>query len=160
MQNDLDLILKPFEDTISWKKNGSIEDRVEHCLSQYRNLADNAIFECRGLVNDVKSQFKALEIVIEGLTSEGMNHGQKRVIANHLITMLRAMVDKLDNAKFEYNVGMLDRYNFFRTNTPERRLHEKLSQLSNTVSQQDAILNALGKKYPEIFKELDGTLPF
>lgn len=156
----LETIVADYEKTLSWKRGGPIEDRVAHCLGQYRQIADNAIHEAKGFLEDVKTQFKALEIIIEGLTSEGLNHTHKRVIANHIITMLRGMVDKLDQAKYEYNTNVLERYNFFRSYTPERKLYEDRAALSQRVSQQDALLNELSKTYPEIFATLTGQQPF
>jgi flagellin-specific chaperone FliS len=161
MENNLEqleTIVSEFENTLKWKRGGSIEERVSHCLNQYRQIADNAINEAKGFLEDSKTQYKALEIITEGLTSEGLNHTHKRIIANHIITMLRSMVDRLDQAKYEYNTNVLERYNFFRSNTPERKLYEDRANLSLRVQQQDAFINDLKGKHPDIFKDSD--LPF
>lgn len=147
----LEAIVSGFEKTLSWKNGGSIEERVSHCLNQYRQIADSAINEAKGFLEDSKTQYKALEIIVEGLTSEGLNHTHKRVIANHIITMLRSMVDRLDQTKYEYNTNILERYNFFRSNTPERKLYEDRAMLKQRVEQQDAFINDLKAKHPEIF---------
>lgn len=163
MENNLEqleTIVSEFEKTLSWKRGGGLDERVQHCLSQYRQIADNAINEAKGFLEDVKTQFKALEIITEGLTSEGLNHTHKRVIANHIITMLRSMVDRLDQAKYEYNTQVLERYNFFRSHTPERKLYEDRAALSQRVTEQDTILNELSKTFPEIFAQLTGRQPF
>lgn len=154
----LEKIVSEFEKTLTWKNGGSIDERVSHCLNQYRQIADKAINEAKGFLEDCKTQYKALEIITEGLTSEGLNHTHKRIIANHIITMLRSMVDRLDQAKYEYNTDILQRYNFFRSNTPERKLYEDRAMLSMRVQQQDAFINDLKGKHPDIFKELD--MPF
>lgn len=158
--NQLEIILAEYEKTLSWKKGGDIEDRVSHCLSQYRSIADNAINEVKGFLEDVKTQFKALEIITEGLTSDGLNHGQKRTIANHIITMLRSMVDRLDQAKYDYNTQIIERYNFFRSNTPERKLYEDRAMLTQRVEQQNSFIADLKKNHPGIFQDMEDRIPF
>ncbi len=162
MENkQIESILERYESLLSWKKSGDVEDRVEHCLSQFRQIADNSIFESKRMSQDVKSQFQALSLVIDGLTSDGLNHGQKRVIANHVITMLRAFIDKIDNAEFTFSSQSFDRFDFFRTDTPERRLHEKARNLKHSVDNYEAQMKRLEKEYPDIYLKLtQNNLPF
>lgn len=158
----INITLKKHEEKMSWIKSGSQAERIEHVLSEYRKLADNAVYEVRSYVEDVKSQFKALIIVLEGLTSEGMNHGQKRVIANHVITMLRDMVDKVDKARFEWDFSILERYDFFRTTTPEKRIYQKVSELKRANDRQESVLKTLKEVHPDIYKALTQSeeMPF
>lgn len=156
----LDELLKKYEETLDRKRSGNIADRFQHVVSQYRSIADNAIYEVRRVHSDVKTQFKALEIITEGLTSEGMNHGQKRVIANHIITMLRSCVDKIDQYEYTYSTGNFERYNFFRSQTPERRIYEERRDLKRKAEEQEKLLKALKEKHPDTFKELEDNLPF
>lgn len=162
-QENLLKIIAQYEETLSWKRSGSIEDRVDHVCGQYKSIADNSIFECKRVMEDVKTQFKALEMVVEGLSSDGMNHGQKRVIANHIITMLRSMVDRIDQYEYEYTTTHFERYNFFRSNTPERRLRESHREFKQKSEAQDKVLKTLKEVHPDIYKSLtsetDG-LPF
>lgn len=156
-ENINDQILKvidQYEKDLSWKSSGNIENKVSHVLSQYRQIADNAIYQAKQYLEDTKTQFKALEIVVEGLTDEGMNHGQKRVIANHIIRMLRSMVDKLDQVEYEYNTQFVDRFNFFRSGTPEKRVYEERRELKQKVEQTDKILKTLEEVHPDIYKAL------
>ena len=156
----LEKIVAEYEETLSWKAGGSIVDKTAHVLGQYRKIADNAIYEAKRFLEDVKTQFKALEIVIEGLSSEGMNHSQKRVIANHLITMLRTMIDRIDTTEINYSTQMFDRYNFFRSHTPERKLYEDRANLSMALERNKREIEELKKKHPEIFNESDEDLPY
>lgn len=153
-------IVSEYENDLSFKIAGDAADRVRHVLSQYKQIANNSIFEAKRFLEDAKTQFKALEIIIEGLTSEGMNHGQKRVIANHIITMLRSMVDKLDRIEYEYTTGIVEHYNFFRSSSPERKPYENQRQLKDRVSHFDALMRKLEEKYPEIARELSDEIPF
>lgn len=159
--NRLDEIVTKYEDTLDWKRAGDMADRVQHVVSQYRSVADNSIFEVKRIHSDTKTQFKALEIIIEGLTSDGMNHGQKRTIANYMITMLRGMVDKIDQYEYTYTTGNFERYNFFRSNAPEKRLLEDRRDLKRRVDAQEEILKKLREKHPDIIKSLEGDdIPF
>lgn len=156
----LDDLVRRYEETLQWKKSGDMADRVQHVVSEYRSIADNAIFEVKRVHSDMKTHFKALEIITEGLTSDGLNHGQKRVIANHIITMLRSAVDKVDQYEYTYSTGNFERYNFFRSQTPEKRLYEERRELKRRVEHQDKTLAALKEKYPDSFKEMEDTIPF
>lgn len=146
--------LEYHEKNLTWKKSGGLHDRIDHVLSQYKSIADNAIFECKRFMEDCKTQYKALEIITEGLTSDGMNHGQKRVIANHMIMMLRSMVEKLNNYTYEYSTTTFERYDFFRSNTPEKRLHEERNNLKQENEHSRKILKTLQEVHPEIFRSL------
>lgn len=154
----IEILLDEYEATLSWKRGGSTEDRLRHVLSQYRSLADTAIFKIKDFADDVKTMFKALELITEGMSSDGLNHGQKRVIANHQITMIRSMVDKLVRIKDSYVEDVFDRYDFFRSETPERGLLQQKRDLSETVKWQEKLLAQLKEKHPDIFK--DDEIPF
>lgn len=163
-QQEIDQIIKildEYEKPLSWKKSGSIEDRISHVLSQYRSIADSAIFQAKAFAEDVKTQFKALEIIMEGLTTNGLNHTEKRTIANHIITTLRSMVDRLDQKEFDFNTNLFDRYNYFRSQTPEARLFQKYRELKDNSKANDEIVKRLTEKRPDVLKELKGDdLPF
>jgi hypothetical protein len=156
----LDAIVTRYEETLNWKRPGNMDERVQHVVSEYRSIADNSIFEVKRVHSDMKTHFKALEIITEGLTSEGLNHGQKRVIANHIITMLRSAVDKIDQYEYTYSAGNFERYNFFRTETPEKRLYQERNELKRRTEDQEKMLKTLKEKHPDTFKELEDNLPF
>ena len=154
---EINKIIEEFEKTLQWKRGGSIDERLSHVLGQYRQIADNSIFQAKCFCEDVKTQFKALEIITEGLTSDGLNHGQKRTIANHIITMLRSMVDRIDQTEFTFTTNSLDRFNFFRSYTPEGRLRESHTELKREVESLKGVLNSLKQSNPDIFKD---EIPF
>lgn len=154
-------IVERYEKTLSYRYGTEIHDRVNHVLSEYQKIADNAIYQAKGFAEDVKTQFKALEIITEGLTEGDLNHGQKRVIANHVIKTLRRMVDKLDKLTYEYNTNVLERYNFFRSESPERRLYEEHRDLLRSHKSNKVWIEKIKEKHPEIFVEEQGNdLPF
>lgn len=156
----LSKILEQYEKDLSYRKTGDIADRMDHVLSEFQSNARNSIYTVKNFAEDVKTQFKALEIITEGLTDEGLNHTQKRVIANHMIHMFRKMVDRIDNADFSFHSGIFDRFNFFRSNSPERRLFEERKELKRKNEEQEATLKILKEKHPDIFKELEDQIPF
>lgn len=156
----LEKIISERESTLSYKVGGDLADRLSHVLRQFQSMADNSIFEMRRVLSDVKTQFKALEIIVEGLTSQGMNHSEKRVIANYMITMLRGMVDRIDQTDISYTSQTFERYNLFRSQTPERRLYEDRADLTRALEQNKQYLEDLKKKHPEIFKEEENDLPY
>jgi len=156
----LDKIVSEFEKTLSCKRGGDLSDRTNHVLSQYKQIADNAIGKTKSFAEDVRIQFKALEMITEGLTDGGMNHGQKRTIANHIIKMLRDMVDRLSQMEYEYSSITFERYNFFRSTTPEGKLYEDRNNLKRTVEQHEKMFAVLKEKHPEIMKEVADDLPF
>lgn len=153
-------LLEQYEKDISYKKSGDIADRMDHVLSEYQSNARNSLYTVKNFAEDVKTQFKALEIITEGLTDEGLNHTQKRVIANHMIHMFRKMVDRIDNADFSFHSGIFDRFNFFRSNSPERRLFEERKEHKRRIEVQDALLKKLKEKHPEIMESLENEIPF
>jgi flagellin-specific chaperone FliS len=155
----LNKIISEFEKTLSWKRAGDLSDRVNHVLHQYRQIADNAINKTKSFTEDVRIQFKALEIITEGLTGD-LNHGQKRTIANHIIRMLRDMVDRLSQMEYDYSATTFERYNFFRSATPEGRLYEDRNNLKHRVEYQDKLINDLKEKHPDIFKDVVDEIPF
>lgn len=132
-------ILPGYESKLSWRRGDGLTERVSHVLSQLSDTTEKSILQAKAFVEDCKTQFKALEIVLEGVSAEGYNHGQKRVIANHVISMLRDMVDKVDNIDWEYTNGMNDRYSFFRSNSPEHNLlrkYKEMQQENNSLKLQ------------------------
>lgn len=156
----LNQILSEFEKTLNWKRGGDLADRTNHVLSQYRQIVDNAIYKTKSFVEDVRIQFKALELITEGLSDSALNHGQKRVIANHIIRMLRDMVDRLSQMEYDYSAVNFERYNFFRSHTPEGKLYEDRNNLKHKAEQQERLLKELKEKHPDIFKDVTDDLPF
>jgi hypothetical protein len=159
--SEINEVLKKYEETLTFRRGGSIAERVENCLSQYRSIADNAIFSAKSFAEDVKTQFKALEMITEGLTSEGMNHGQKRVIANHIITMLRSMIDRVGQHEYRYSTDIFQRYNWFRSEVPERRLYESLRDLKDQHKRDEAFIKLIKDKFPDVLEKLnEEDIPF
>lgn len=161
-QNKILETLEKYERKLTWKNHGKLEERFQHVLSQFKSIADNAISECKRFMEDCKTQYKALEIITEGLTSDGLNHTHKRVIANHLISMLRSMVERLNRYEYEYSTISFDRYDFFRSESPEKRLYEERRELKMKTEQQEKMLEALQKVHPDIYKSLTNQdeIPF
>lgn len=153
-------ILEQYEKDLSWKRGGDLSERLSHVLGQYRQITDNAIFQAKNFMEDVKTQFKALEIITEGITGQDLNHGQKRVIANHIITTLRRMVDRIDQADFTFTSNVFDRFNFFRSDTPESRLRESHQYLKREADSLKVKIAKLKTKHPDLFAELENEIPF
>lgn len=156
----IEKVISHYEEKLDWKRGGNLADRVDHCLSQFRQIADNSIFNSRNFIDDVKSQYKAVMIIMEGLTDQGLNHTHKRIIANHVISMLRSAVDKFDRFEYKYSTNNFERYDFFRSNSPERTLFEQHREMKHQLEYQKPLiekLKALKEKYPEDFPE---ELPF
>lgn len=142
-------ILPAYESKLNHKRGGTVFERLDHTLSSFENSATQSIWKAKNFLEDVKAQFKALEIITEGMTSEGMNHGQKRVIANHLIGMLRDMVDRIGRIDWEYSNGMYDRYNFFRSESPEGNIMKKLRDAQDENQRLRHTLQSINQKLPE-----------
>lgn len=117
-------ILPQYEEKLSHRRAGDLIDRIDHVLSEHQSISTNSIWKAKQFIEDVKTQFKALELVVEGIAGHG-NHTEKRVIANHVVKMLRDNVDRIDKIDWEYSTGIFERYNFFRSQSPERSLMEK-----------------------------------
>lgn len=137
-------ILPQYEEKLSHRRAGDLIDRIDHVLSEHQSISTNSIWKARQFVEDVKTQFKALELVVEGITGHG-NHTEKRVIANHVITMLRSMVDRIDRIDWEYSTGMFERYNFFRSQSPERSLMEKYRDTKRELDEIKAQIDSKQK---------------
>lgn len=121
-------ILSEFEDKLSHRMAGNITDRLHHTLNQFDSIAATSVLKAKQFIEDVKTQFKALELVTEGIAVHG-NHTEKRVIANHVIKILRDNIDRIDRIDWEYSTSMFERYNFFRSESPEKTLLEKYRDL-------------------------------
>lgn len=125
-------ILPRYEEKLSHRRTGDLIDRIDHVLSEHQSISTSAIYKAKQFIEDVKTQFKALELVVEGIAGHG-NHTEKRVIANHVIKMLRDNIDRIDRIDWEYSTSIFERYNFFRSNSPERTLMEKYRDLKYEV---------------------------
>ncbi len=135
-------ILSGFEKKLSNKYGGDMAERLHHVLNQFDNLATGSVLQAKDFVDDVKTQFKALELVMEGVSSEGYNHTQKRTIANHVINMLRSMVDRIDQVEWNYSSRIYERYNYFRSQSPERTLMEKYKEVKRELDELKSQINA------------------
>ncbi len=76
----IEKILEEYEKDLSWKQSGELSDRFSHTLRQYKSIADNAIWEAKRFLEDVKTQFKAIELIVEGISGDGLNHGQTTIL--------------------------------------------------------------------------------
>lgn len=147
-------VLPRYEDKLSYKRGGNIAERMTHVLNEFESAASNSIYRAKDFIDDVKTQFKALELVVEGISSDSYNHTQKRVIANHVINLLRDMVQRINQTNFDYQYGIYERYDFFRSQTPERELYRKYKEMKEELERY--------KKSPvedSIFKQPD-EIPF
>lgn len=156
----IDKVLQAHQKDLNRHFSGDIVSRIEEVLREYKSTTQHSVYKAKELMEDVKTHFKALELVVEGITSEGLNHGQKRVIANHVITMLRSAIDRIDQKEFGFNDSVFDRFNFFRSETPEKRLMEERRELKSKVDQADKMLSLLKEKHPDVWKELENDIPF
>ncbi len=133
--SDLTLIIARQEVKLSYQVGGSLAERTAHCLNEFETISRTSILKTKDFIDDVKTQFKALELVVEGISSEAYNHTQKRVIANHVINLLRGMVERINKIDFDYSDRIYDRYDWFRSQTPERELYRKYRELKQEVEQ-------------------------
>lgn len=159
---NIDKTLKAYEKDLPRAYGGSELDRVDHVLSEFRSIARNAIYQSKNFVEDVRIMFQGLSLIIEGLTDEGMNHGQKRVIANHCISMIRKNVDRLAKMEFEFSSNNFERFDFFRSRTPEKKLYEQLSNEKRGKEYAEALLKKIEETNPEAYNKAkqDTDLPF
>lgn len=151
------VVLPEYEKKLSYKVAGNLTDRIDHVLRSLNGTATEAIFKAKNFVDDVKTQFKALEIVMEGITGHG-NHTEKRVLANHVISMLRSMIDRVDQFEWDYTGGMHDHFNFFRSQSPEGNLVRKYKELKNSHERLQEELNEMKGVASDKSKSQD--LPF
>lgn len=133
--DDLKEVLSRYEEKLSYKYGYALPDRLNHVLNQFESLARTSILKSKDFIDDVKTQFKALELVVEGISSDSYNHTQKRVIANHVINLLRGMVQRINEIDFDYSDGIYDRYDYFRSQSPERTLYTKYKELKYELEQ-------------------------
>lgn len=138
------VVLPQYEEKLSYKNGGSIAERMQHVLHEFQQSASNSVYKAKNFIDDVKTQFKALELVVEGISSDGYNHTQKRIIANHVIYLLRNMVQKINQINFDYQYGIYERYDFFRSQTPEKELYRKYRELKEELEQYK------NKKVPDL----------
>lgn len=141
-------VLPQYEEKLSHKMGGNIVERINYTLRSFESAATDSIFRAKNFIDDVKTQFKALELMMEGLASDSLNHGQKRVIANHIITMIRSSVDRIDGINWEYSNTMFERINFFRSQSPEGNLLRKYRELKENNTHLQSTLKAMNEKLP------------
>jgi hypothetical protein len=150
-------ILPEYEKTLSHRVGGDIIDRLSHVLRSLQDTATNSVYKAKHYLDDAKTQFKALEIILQGITGQG-NHSEKRVIANHVISMLRTMVDKIDHTEFDFSQGVYERYNFYRSQSPEGKLMEKYKLLKYAHENLQVKFKDFNERVPDQYKVDD--LPF
>lgn len=155
----IDTVLKKYEKDLPVAYGGTELERVDNSLRQFRSIATNAIYQSKSFVEDVRIMFQGLSLIIEGLTDEGMNHGQKRVIANHCISMIRKNVDKLAKMEFEFSSNNFERFDFFRSRTPEKKLYEQLHHEKEQRKYLEGILLKIDQDVVTKAKQ-DTDLPF
>lgn len=153
----LQRVIDEYESKLSYKWGGNISEKLSHVLSQFNKVATEAAWKGKNFLDDVKTQFKAIELTIEGLTSEAYNHGQKRVIANHVINVLRNCIDRIDRVKFDYSTSMYEHFNYFRSESPEGDLMKRYKSLKEENDRLKNNYKAIHEKLPE---ELKDDLPF
>lgn len=126
-------VLPRFEAKLNHRMGGNISERINHVLNELESSATNSVFRAKNFLDDIKTQFKALELVVDGISSDQYNHSQKRVIANHVINMLRDMVDRINKVEFNYSYGIYERFDFFRSDRPEKELYRKYRELKDEL---------------------------
>lgn len=139
----MEKVLKEYEDKLSSRWGGNISERLNYVLRHFNEAATGAVWKGKNFLDDVKTQFKAFEIILEGLTSEAYNHGQKRVIANHLINMIRSNIDRLDQVQWDYSNRLFENYNYFRSDSPEGDL---MKRYRNLIAENKDLKARLGEK--------------
>lgn len=147
-------LLNRYEQKLSYRRGGLLTERLQHVLSEFEGVARTSILKAKDFIDDSKTQFKALELVVEGISSDAYNHTQKRVIANHVINLLRGMIQRINEMDFNYSTGIYERFDWFRSQSPERELYRKYRELKQELEQY--------KKQPVSDIENDNTerLPF
>lgn len=152
-------IIPIYEKNLRHIRHGSAAEKIDSILSQFKNIADSAIYQAKDFIDDVKTQFKAIEIIVEGLTDEGMNHGQKRVVANHVISTIRRMIDRINRINWEYTDRIYERYDWFRSDSPEKNLMERYRNLKREFDSVKTELSKLQNKTNGVVKDND-EIPF
>jgi hypothetical protein len=153
----LQKVVEDYESKLSYRTGGDISERLGHVLSQFNKVATESAWKGKNFLEDVKTQFKALEITLEGLTSEAYNHGQKRVIANHVINILRNNIDRIDRVKWDYQNGIYEHFNYFRSESPEGDLLKRYRSLKDENDRLKQNIVLAKSKLPD---EVKDDLPF
>lgn len=154
----MDHLIKQYEEKLSYRMGNNISGRLGHVLSQFNKAATESAWKGKNFLEDVKTQFKAIELTLEGLTSEAYNHGQKRVIANHVINVIRQSIDRIDRTKFDYSNSMYDHFNYFRSESPEGDLLKRYRDLKEENDRLKQGIAEANNKLPDDQKIPD--LPF
>lgn len=152
----LQKVIDDYENKLSYKYGGNITEKLSHVLSKFNEVATESVWKGKNFLEDVKTQFKAIELMLEGLSSEAYNHRQKRVIANHVVNMIRSNIDRIDRTQFEFSSRMYEHYNYFRSESPEGDL---LRRYKDLVQQNKYFKEQLGQKDPQDQAPVPG-LPF
>lgn len=153
----LEKMIAQYEDKLPSRWGGNIAERLAHVLSNFNAAATEATWKGKNFLDDVKTQFKAIELTIEGLTSEAYNHGQKRVIANHVINVIRNCIDRIDRTQFDFQNRMYEHFNYFRSESPEGDLMKRYKALKEENERLKGDLKAATDLLP---LELKDDLPF
>jgi hypothetical protein len=150
-------LLKDYEEKLSFRMGADMSERIAHVLSTFNKAATESTWKGKNFLEDVKTQFKAIEITLEGLASEAYNHGQKRVIANHVINILRNCVDRIDRVKWDYQNSMYEHFNYFRSESPEGDLMKRYRTLKEENERLKSNVEFAKSKLPD---EVKDDLPF
>lgn len=153
----LQKLVSEYEAKLSYRYGNHISERLNHVLVQFNKVATEAAWKNKNFLEDVKVQFKAMELTLEGVTSEAYNHGQKRVIANHVINVIRNNIDKIDRTQFDYESRMYEHFNYFRSESPEGDLMKRYKNLKEENDRLKGNLKAATDLLPS---ELKDDLPF
>lgn len=154
---ELQKIVYDYEGKLSYRYGNNISEKLGHVLSQFNKVATEAAWKGKSFLEDVKTQFKAIELTLEGVASEAYNHGQKRVIANHVINIIRNNIDRLDRTQFDYESRMYEHFNYFRSESPEGDLMKRYKTLKEENERLKGNLKMATELLPS---ELKDDLPF
>lgn len=146
-----------YEEKLSYRMGSNISEKLFHVLNKFNQTATDAAWKGKNFLEDVKTQFKAIELTLEGLTSETYNHGQKRVIANHVINVIRNSIDRIDRTQFDYENRMYEHFNYFRSESPEGDL---MKRYKNLKEENDRLKGNLKVATDLLPNELKDDLPF
>jgi hypothetical protein len=153
----IDHMLKDYESKLSYRMGSEMSERIAHILSTFNKAATEGAWKGKNFLEDVKTQFKAIELSLEGVTSEAYNHGQKRVIANHVINMLRSFVDRIDRVQWDFSSRMYEHFDYFRSESPEGDLMKRYRTLKEENDRLRQNIELAKSKLPD---EVKDDLPF
>ena len=118
--------------------HGRLTDMLAGVISNYEQIARDALSGAEWVRNDMLVFLRAAVIVAESIIGDHLNHGQKNERIRGLVGVLEKSIESLRAEQFDFRGRSWRRgHDLFRWNENERKLRERIQELESQLKVPD-----------------------